>query len=250
MDDGRSIRLRVIRPETETGAKAGKAGPVQDCGVCKTQPQCWSKGIREEHAILNLLTCRIKRGIEVNRSAKLFLEMVRPKLKTYAKMAVRGSNIDIETALADLESETIGYIQHHYMMGEIAYPLHRLFSPQNGHITFYARNYAKKTRKWEDMNTLQDGDELREDQADTSTVEETETDETHQARLVVEDGISLSLSEYRVLKFCMTNTIEAKRPLNGLHVYLSRNMGVVRARVTRIFKVATEKVVDEVRSSL
>lgn len=176
--------------------------------------------------------------------------MVRPKLKTYAKIAVRGTNIDIETALADLESQTIEFIRQIYIMGDRAYPLHFLFGQPNGHIKHYANNYARKTRKYEDYHTHLDGDELLEGQADTTVYEEQETPETQKAREVVDDGISMTLAEFRVLKFCLMNTTEAKRPLNGLHVYLARNMGVVRARVTRIYKTATQRVVQEVRESM
>jgi hypothetical protein len=46
------------------------------------------------------------------------------------------------------------------------------------------------------------------------------------------------------------NALEAKRPLNGLHVFLSQTMGVVRARVTKIYKDACDKTKKEVLSTL
>lgn len=265
----RRARLRVIP------AKEHEQG--QDCGTCRNQPNCWMRGIKEEHVITNLLVCRIKRGIEVNRSAKLFLQMVRPKLKSFAKLAIRGTSIDMDTAIADMESETINYIQHHYVMGEVAYPLHRLFSPQNGHITFYARNYAKRTRLFEDNHVLDSGDEVHPqgteggaktplwdrqrytglhgrpvgpcDDVTIDEDEDTQTEMTRVARAIIDDGITLSLSEYRVLAFCLANAGDAKRPLNGLHVYLARTMGAVRARVTKMYADATRKLVEETRAS-
>lgn len=210
--------------------------------------------IKEEHIITNLLVCRIKRGIEVNRSARLFLQMVRPKLKMLAHQAVRDSAIDLEVALADLESQTIEYLQHYYVLGEIAYPLHYLFGQPNGVMRHFANNYARKTRKYEDSCVLFDDNKaiqsrLEADLALNVDKEETHTRETQIARSVVDDGLSLSLLEYRVLKFCMHNALEARRPLNGLHVYLARTMNLVRARVTRIFKDACDKVREETHNS-
>ena len=247
---GRRARLRVLLPagrEQEQG---------QDCGACRNQPICFADKIKEEHIITNLLVCRIKRGIDVSRSARLFLRLVRPKLRTLAKNAVRGVNIDIDIALADLESQTIEYLQHHYIMGEIAYPLHYLFGQPNGVVRHFANNYARKARKYESHHAFTDGDELAgNSKHDEHVIPEepgttTDTDETREARKVLEDGITLSLHEYRVARFCLHNATEAKRPLNGLHVYLAKTMGVARARVTRIWADSAKKLVREVRGEL
>jgi len=243
----RRSKLLTIYPEP--------AYPAQDCGGCANLPNCYAPGIKEEHIITNLLVCRIKRGIEVNRSAKLFLQMVRPILKKFAKRAIAGTNIDIETALADLESQTIEYLQHYYVMGEIAYPLHYLFGQPNGVIRHFSNNYARKTRRYEETHVLSDtsepeaGSAWEAQQPSPDEQEELETEVTRAARAVIDDGMTLTLPEYRVLKFCLTNAMEAKRPLNGLHVYLARNMGVVRARVTRIFADAGKKLVAETQNS-
>lgn len=244
----RGVRLRVLTPEPEE--------QKQDCGACRNQPNCFAKNIKEEHIITNMLVCRIKRGIDVNRSSKLFLQLVRPKLKNLAKAAVRGANIDIETALFDLEAQTIEYIQHHYVMGEIAYPLHYLFGQPNGVVRHFANNYARKARRYEAHHVFDDGDEVAGNTKNEEVVypeverEEPETEATRAARDVLDDGVTLTLTEYRVAKFCLSNATEAKRPLNGLHVYLSRTMGVVRARVTRIWADSTKKLVKEVKGEL
>ena len=215
---------------------------------------CWMKGIKEEHIITNLLVCRIKRGIEVTKSAKLFLEMVRPALMKAAKKAIQGTNIDMATAMTDFESKTIEYLQNLYVMGDRAYPMHFLFGLPNGYIRRFANNYAKKTRRYEAMEHLLLDDKSRNQierhEEHTQTEEETETAETKVAREVIEDGISLTLHEYRILKFCLSNATEAKRPLNGLHVYLARTMGCARARVTKIFADASKRVVQETKASL
>lgn len=232
----RSERLRVI-PEP--------ADPAQDCSTCETSRNCWKAGIKEEHIITNLLVCRIKRGIDVNRSAKLFLQMVRPKLKALAHAAVRGTNIDVDVALADMESQTIEQVMRRYMMGEIGYPLHFLFGMPNGVMGHYASNYAKKTRNYEDVHILEN---VNDEETAAPEPEPDVNEVTQLAREVVDDGLTLSLSEYRVLKFCLSNASEAKRPVNGLHVYIARQMDIVRGRASRLAKDATEKMVAEVRN--
>lgn len=235
-------RLRIFSPVPRKQS--------QDCGGCRNVVNCWMPGIKDEHIITNMLVCRIKRGIEVNKASRLFIQMVRPKLKLLARQAVRGTRIDLDIALADMESEVLDYIQNHYIMGEIAYPLHRLFNDHNGHMKFYASNYARSTRRYEDTHLLpSSSDEALYDEATTMDEEETDTDVTRRARDIIDDGLTLSLAEYRVMKFCLSNASDAKRPLNGLHVYLSRSMGVVRARVTKVWADASKKVVEETRAA-
>lgn len=218
--------------------------------------------------MINLLVCRIKRGHEVNKSAKMLLDMIRPKLKALAKIAVSGTGIAIETALADLESQTIEYIQTRFILGEVTYPLHFLFGTPNGWMYRFANNYAKKTRRWEDTHTLFDnrpgrwkerGEEARNKNAfylgviDEQAIEaweeaqaEQETEETSTARKIIDDGLTLSSQEYLIVQFCLENATEARRPLNGLHVYLAKLTGMPRAKVTKIAKDAFEKVKAEV----
>lgn len=213
-------------------------------------------GIKDEHIVTNLLVCRIKRNIDVNRSTRQFLSMVRPKLKLLARHAIKNTKIDMEIALADLESATIESLQHHWIMGERGYPLHYLFSPIKGSIHFYANNYAKKTKKYNEETVLcPDGTKalgwpVVKDEPLTSMDEDSQTDETTRAREVIQDGITLTASEFRVLSFCLANATKARRPLNGLHLYLARCFGVVRARATKIYADAAQKVAQAVHESL
>lgn len=244
MTPSRSPRLRIVPAEQTTEAP----GPVQDCSTCRTMPICWMAGIKEEHTIISLLVCRIKRNIDVDRSAKTLLHMLRPKLKTLARHAVRGTRIDTATAMADLESTTLEYLQHYYVMGEIAYPLHYLFGMPHGVMKHYADNYGRKTKRYEETHQLE-AEPLNE----TATAF-TSDDGTHgpsdlmrRTRAVIEDGTTLNLAEYHVIRFCLDNAVEARRPMNGLHVYLARQIGINRTKCTKIFSDAKEKVVAEVR---
>lgn len=233
----RKTKLRVISEEPRKQA--------QDCGACRLQSTCWMAGIKPEHIVTNMLVCRMKRDIERSRAAKLFLQMVRPKLKLLAKKAIYGTNIDMDVALADMESATIEYIMKNFILGERGYPLHYLFGERNGVMRHYASNYARKTRRWDETFVLH-GDTIEEEAFDPYQDDE-QSDVTTKAREVIDDGMTLNLAEYRTLKFCMTNASEAKRPLNGLHVYLSRAMGVVRARTTRIYSDACKKLKEAVQ---
>ena len=190
----------------------------------------------------NLLVCRLKRGIEVNRSTRMLLSMLRPKLRALARFAIRGTSLELDLVVAELESATIEALLKNYVMGEIAYPLHYLFGHPNGVIRHYANNYAKKARRYEDTYTIVSN--LAEQIKDAYEIEheEEDTKRTRIARDVLEDGITLNVVEYRVMKFCLTNATEARRPLNGLHVHLAKTMGVVRARVTKIYADATRKL--------
>jgi hypothetical protein len=172
----------------------------------------------------------------------MLLSMLRPKLRALARFAIRGTALDLDIVVAELESATIESLLKNYVMGEIAYPLHYLFGHPNGVIRHYANNYAKKARRYEDTYTVVSN--LAEQIKDTYEYEDEEEDtkRTKMAREVLEDGVTLSLVEYRVMKFCLTNATEARRPLNGLHVHLAKTMGVVRARVTKIYADATRKL--------
>lgn len=239
------MRLRVVEAQTSPD-------PIQDCGVCQMNRVCYMPKIKEEHVVLSLLFCRIKRGYEVNRSSKLVLKMVYPKLKTLAEYAIRGTNIDLDTALADLQSMTIELIQKTYVMGDVAYPLHFLFGEPKGRILLYAKNYARSEKRFDEHHALyaNPNDVEEEEGYDPQSDEDTTTDSTRIARDVLDDGLTLTLQEYRVLSFCLANASDQKRPVNGLHVYLGRVMAQPRAKITKLSSDATEKLKKEVLNRL
>lgn len=252
------FRLRVIRPEEE------KQYSAQDCSICRNQRNCWAPKIKEEHILTNLLVCRIKRGIDVNRSSVMFLQLVRPKLKTYSKRIQQSARIDRHEVMTDLESATIETIHKLYVLGGVGFPLHFLFSPKMGHIRFFAINYVKKLRKFGDFHSF--GDEVSVGSEGTQVEDMSwnnspglvskswnshydprdETDETdiytQRVRAIVDDGLTLNLSEYKTLKFCLDNAGKGKKPFNGLHLYLAKQMNVNRARISVVSSEAIEKV--------
>lgn len=244
----------------------------QDCGTCRNALNCWAPGISDDLIVTNLLVCRIKRGIDVNRSCKLFLEMVRPALKAFSKKAIRNTAIEPDIALADFESKTIELLQNTYIQGEYGYPLHFLFGQPRGHIRLYSYNYAKDERKNNDHMFLQKSDSLQtwdslqnkhptevDDMAEfygparltgasgCSGSNEThyQTDKTSAAREVIYDGVTLDSTSFRVASFCLTNASEAKRPLSGLHVYMSKVTNIPRTKVTKIWSDSCKLLQEE-----
>lgn len=228
-----SIRLAVIQDTTK---------PVQDCSVCKTRSICWQPGIRDEHVMISLLVCRMKRGIDVNSSTKSLLNLIRPKLRKLAKRAIQGTQVPMETALADMESKAVEYLLKNYMLGDAAFPLHFLFAVPGGHMTHFANNYARKEQEYNEFYPLESDVESYISESYTIEDSTSTTKETELARTIINDGITLTRTEYRVFKFCMTNAIEGKRPISGLHVYLAKVMGTNRAKINRIYLDAARKI--------
>lgn len=246
-----ATRLQIIQP--------APTQPRQNCAVCANQPNCWKAGISDRHIVTNLLVCRIKRGIQRDKSTRLLLELLKPKLMQMATEIINATGatgLERENVLLDVQSATIEQLMHHYVMGEIGYPLHYLFGMPNGVMRRWVTSQITKTRKHSATYMLSFNDAARNNDDDwaASFLGTVETDEimsdAHTRELageiedIIDDGITLRLSEYRVLKFCTDNASDAKRPLNGLHIYLGRVMNVVRSRVTKLMADATSKVRD------
>ena len=62
---------------------------------------------------------------------------------------------------------------------------------------------------------------------------------------IVEDGVTLSLAEYRVLKFCLANAQEsAPTPVHGLHQALAQILDTRRRAVTRMYNLAIRRLLE------
>jgi hypothetical protein len=73
-------------------------------------------------------------------------------------------------------------------------------------------------------------------------------DRIRRAQEAIDDGLTFPLQEYRVLSFCMANARDrgARRPIDGLHAFMSERLSVIRSRITRIFSDASTKLVEEI----
>lgn len=272
-------RLRVIQK-----AEDSESNTAQDCARCPHMHKCWNMQKTPSDSVLtvNLLVCRLKLGIKPNRSAKLLLRMLRPKVIKTAQWILRSVHpftVDLDEVIADLEAVCIETLLEKYELGGNAWPLRYLFGKPNGGVRVWAMKYANKVRREgythyqygsftdEDGNDLEwklkaanaritagrvmasyPGSRPLGSGAPAEAEPDPERDEQHsQAIATVEDGISLSLSEYRVMRFCLTHahTFENPRsPITGLHGFLAAHTGVVRQNISRYYRNASYKLVE------
>ena len=221
----------------------------QDCSVCRNISNCWAPGIEDRLIIISLLVCRMKRGIQVNASTKLFLEMIRPKLKRMAQdihKDVWGYH-DMDVIRHDLESAAVEQILRHYSIGEIAYPLHYLFGFPNGVLRRFASAYRERLRRnFRYRMGMGDDEQVEEPRHDERLDDEKVTLRMDTVRHIINNGVTLRAAEYRVMSFCLANAKDGgvKRPINGLHTYLAKSLGVIRPRVTKLWSDACAKIIE------
>lgn len=264
--DDRRARLRVVQePERQ---------PAQDCAACVSSSNCWEKGIDPRVIVLNLVVCRMKRGIAREDTTRLFLSMIRPKLMQLALHATKGTRKPTEDALHDFETEAYEAIVRRYEIGEVAYPLHFLFGFPNGALRRFAASYRDRLVRHDVTHASFDVDGIDPDRRivalnasatrgtilspppsamcmptfDEDIDDKRVTAKMDLARFVLEDGVTLTTAEYRVLRYSLDNARDgSRRLLNGLHVHLARILGVPRTRVAKLYSDATEKLINAVR---
>lgn len=255
---------------------------AQDCAGCPQLNKCWdlSASPNESTLVINLLVCRIKRGIHVNRSTKLLLRLLRPKLVKIAQWvqgAVQPFHVDFEELILELESVCIERIIVDYDMAGRAWPLHYLFGHPSG-IRGWAMKYANNVRReaythyqygassdepFEDVtmdlesrltraNAIATGGRIKTLPQTCEAVDlEEELDARHERQRLgtvleaVDDGVSLTLAEYRVMQFCLANanTFDNARSLvTGLHGFLADHAGIQRKTISKYYRSAGYKL--------
>lgn len=254
----------------------------QDCVRCPHQLKCWSlatnngKKLSSRNVLINILVCRLQLGINKDDAARMLIELYKPgmmRLLYNAKAMYKDRVVDINEAFNDISSAAIELMQHDYRIGDRGRLTPYLFDPHQGFLTKWVKWYFNKCKKFYSQHELHptsgstnsgddnvDGiDELeRSDGGDygmSSLIDQSRDygDEENNAKVsemletvvaIIEDGVTLNSNEYRVLKFCMQNANELNntRYIDGLHIYLSKLMGVSRPRCTRLYKRAKQKV--------
>ena len=210
----------------------------------------------------------------MNQSTKLLLELLRPKLVQLAQEIINATGAsggDRDNIFADVQSQFIDLLMHKYVLGEYGYMLHYLFGVPKGLMRRYVSSEITKKRKYNsqfldpgsgnrfedgrgsrvDQNSFSDNDRFifaRREPMEPATNPDDTLEEAHVKALagrindIIDDGITLRLAEYRVLRFCLDNASDARRPLNGLHIYMGRVLGVVRSRCTKLYSDALAKI--------
>lgn len=264
--------LLPVLSETSAGAMPAAASDgAQDCSTCRCMALCWKprkKTIETRTVVANLLVCRILRGIDRDRSTKLFLALIRPKLRRVAEWVSDQTGRPRRELIPEMESVAIENLLTCYHMGEVVPPLVWLFNGRFGAVRHWAHQMVRRMRRVRRRDwslTFVDGcDDLEEAltllnrratghrirggpllPARTSDeLPDPEREErVRRALAAVEDGRTLTALEYRVMRFCLDHARGA-RGTDWLHRHLAGVLGVARKDVSRIFAIASRKLVE------
>ena len=241
--------------------------PEQNCGSCRYATKCYAQRAAPRNVVINILACRVKKGIKTNESAKLLLDMIRPnlvRLVNHARNRVGAGYIDMNSMIMDLESKIIESLldENGYRIGESAYLTEYLFgtNPKTGWVRkwilwdfskqkrFFSRHTLSGTNPKSDTEediSEQDRHAIAESESQ-NTFEEEHIDQNTIDKLmeIIDDGMTLNANEHRVIAFCLSHANESNktRLIDGTHTYLSNIMGVSRPRITRLYAVARKKL--------
>lgn len=251
------FRLRVV----QDGA--------QDCSVCQNLNQCWKPkqvASAQKLIISNLLVCRLKRGIDVNRTTRAFLSLIQPGTRKIAKYVATRTNARFAQVVTELESIAIEAILTDYVMGEIISPLPWLFQHRRGCLRLWALrtvrayerdqqrmvSYSRKT-ELVDGRTFESGNSRRQVSPENFIVrspyddpsdDRLMSDRCQHALELVEDGKTLTAAEYRAFRFCLKNARGPSATTTWLHRHLAESMGVLRKDVSRLHGIAVRKILE------
>lgn len=245
----------------------------QDCQACPLREKCWnmSKSPSDDVLVINLLVCRLKLGIKRESSARLLLKMLQPKVTSLANFINKRCDVDdFQTLQLEIQSAVIEYLLSEYKLGERAWPLHYLFARPRGVITGWAMKYIERKHSDARMMSMAVTPDVEFEASlaeynaavtqgqitsgpHIEPADEPEPPATdvpvEDALKFVDDGMTLSAREYRVLRFCLSHagdTLPGENgtPVSGLHVHLAQRMNWDRSKVSRVFRQASAKVVE------
>lgn len=241
-----AARLRVI----QDGA--------QDCSTCRNVQTCWKPQTDNQATVLNLLVCRIQRGIAREKSTRLFLKLIRPKLLKIAKWVRSRTGMPIMDAVREMESVSIETLITTYVMGEVVPPIVYLFNDRYGAVRHWAVRTVAEAKKRRATDISYDASDLDLEQrvaqlnrlvtqhrvqTPPPPLVEGETEDEVQARQalvdwvmrIIEDGVTLPVAEYRVIRFCLSVG-------PGAHRYLQQV--AKRKQVSRLHAMGCRRIIE------
>lgn len=258
----------------------------QDCASCSFRSKCWDSSQAPDDSTLaiNLLVCRIKLGIKVNASAKLLLRLLRPKsvkLADWIRKTVYPIPADVQDLVAEIESVTIELILTKYDLGGRSWVLPYLYGKPKGGVYLWALKRANQLRREAathiscdvdanfagDLNDFENsitalnytvtGQRIQSSPLpiiDHTTDIEDRIDASRAPDMIqatidrVDDGVTLSLQEYRTMRFCLnhagTMSIGRPSPVSGLQGFLTEQSGYSRKAINRSFRTASYKLIE------
>jgi len=243
----------------------------QNCAQCIYADRCYAQSASPRNVVLNILACRVRNGIDRNKSATQFIEMIESnvlKLVHHAKARVGSGYVDIAELKRDLESRIIeclidpvrGFnIGSPAFLTEYMFGLHKSTGWVRKWILwgFSKQNKFFKRHRFTGYNPDSDQEETipEEDRKAIALAERNQTpdvyDQSNNAleaiKAIVWDGYTLNTNEFRVFAFCMThsNPTNKVRLIDGMHMYMADIMGVSRPRCTKLFSCAKLKIIEE-----
>ena len=261
------ISLVMVSTQRET---------IQDCSRCKHVGRCrarktfYGKVQSDRNDTINILVCRLKLGIDINNTTKALMAVFKPgvlSLISSTKKKVEDGTIDYKDMIAEMHAYVIECILSKYSLGELNPVTNFLFGQKTGYLPKWCVWYINRFFKWNEKH-VQSYDTDKNEEDDTYHEEDSEqhytklTDKAHvddqtidfedpytssvvdDAMKIVEDGITLNMHEYRVMKFALQNANDGNdvRMIDGIHIHQAHMMGVSRPRATRLFKRAREKL--------
>lgn len=270
-------RLHLVAPTQQQPIR-----PLQDCQRCRLMPHCWAQQTSAKARVVNLLVCRLEKATkprERDRVTRVLLRMLRPKfLKIASRMSrtLRNSRpVHIEDLVIEMESVAIQSLLTQYRMGEALHPLHWLFGRPNGAVTRWAfkrvttaqrESYLTSSyglvqgRTGEDLDLTQRL--LRKNySASQGRIRQTlpaqliqpafeyDTDTAIRERTsrvlhTLQDGVTLSVVEFRAVSFCLHNASVTGAPLSGLHQALGQRAGTPRKAISRAYGQGVRRLLD------
>lgn len=249
-----AARLRVL----QDGA--------QDCSTCMNIANCWQPRrvkLSPGDVVTNLLVCRIQRNIDRDKSCRMFLALVRPKVRKMAMWVAGATGASVDEVVTDMESVVVESVLAHYVMGELVPPLVWLFHPRHGAIRHWAVRTVERATREREQSFVYEPADLEQSVATLNRratgirsapalpvpdepVDLDEADRYRKALAVVDDGVTLTAVEHRVMKFCLANARGNERMTDWLHQRMALALGMQRKDVSRIYAIASRKIVEAV----
>jgi hypothetical protein len=228
---------------------------------CRSRKTAYGNTLSDRNDIINLLVCRLKMGISVNDNTKILLQLFRPgmiNLITNAKRRYSGnSEIDFDVMLMDMQSFMTEMILIKYKIGELNPITNFLFDIKSGCLVKWSQWYTTKQQRFASRHVLtkfnsntDETDEYNIDNTpltlvDNSLIEDPDPiNYIDDVLKIVHDGVTLNTNEFLVFKACLhhANDSNSVRMIDGIHIKLSKILGVSRPRITRLFRRAKDKI--------
>jgi hypothetical protein len=204
---------------------------------------CWAPGLKPDVVSLNLLTCRLKRRIDYERSARTFLDLIRPKLRTSANYLAKTVGAPYDEIYQELEAHALMEIIHRYQIGGIAYPLHFLFGFRIGVISTFILIRIRQEKMYRQHIMHPESETHLTELAEQMQIEHGDDGyevEVRNLQDILHDGVTLTTEEYALLSFYLETQMESER--DAARAYYAHLRHTSKTDVNKRIKDLTAKL--------